>query len=745
MTAFISKKQSLVILLAGIYTAIGIVLLLTFFLKGPRMGPHYDILNKRRSEPLVFQDILLIRTDEIVEGGDVFTALMTLSEFDAWGLVIEVPVLSSSPPRIQNDREIVQRLNDEYALLGRNIRSLFEAIRLGSVRPVESQNYVEGLVELAERGRDRLSSVLIRQEGISSVQLNRAAGIFGNVFEAADLRSPPPEDSAHYSRPRPDNDGRIRRITPDRHIVYEALKPRWEKAEIEYKEQGPVLTAGDFQFPLDINGNILIESIHDGDSIRGVDLEYLRRYIDEDHVMRRLLKEAEALGFFSELKPERIPPILYDYALGLWDDLMKSKTEDRSAWIRARKDYFSSLDELFNSMTEANLVDAYEELIATEKLKPDGIAKLQKLRDDLISSFAAMREKYLELEEYRNILAEALDSSFCIMGPAHSPTVEASASLANTLLTGRCVTPGQERHILFWSILAVLILLAAVHSLRPVVLLITGTIASLLCFFGFGWSFIILGYWIDPLIPALPCMSGTLVMFYAGFLLRRNSIRRFRLAYGPAVNKNCLKALIRTGQPRPSETQIAGAAIVAVKNAGLLIREDKGDPLVSSRMIAEFRASVSDLFKKAGAVVIGCEGEQVLVCFGSPLERIYLKQTKTETVYGDDPGARGLYHPVVKAAGFVSELIQNCPASWHFGLDFGKCAFSWSDRTGYTANGRPLIRARVLCSLTSRYQARVLVTDTVREKLNQPVRKLHVLKEADGREGENFYELLPEE
>jgi hypothetical protein len=98
---------------------------------------------------------------------------------------------------------------------------------------------------------------------------------------------------------------------------------------------------------------------------------------------------------------------------------------------------------------------------------------------------------------------------------------------------------------------------------------------------------------------------------------------------------------------------------------------------------------------------------------------------------------------VQKAAGFISALVGEAPSSWCFGMDYGECAFSWSAETGFIANGRPVVRARILASLAPRYKARIIISNTVREKVNYPVRKLHVLGGTDTGTGEAFYELLP--
>ncbi|MDR2479066.1 MAG: hypothetical protein LBD48_07120 [Treponema sp.] len=832
MHAFFSRKQSLLILCAGLCAAVITALLLNYALSEPRLGFLYDFLLKCRQSPPVSENILLVDTDEIVEPDDVFTVLVTLTEMNASALVIEVPVLGSAPGRAESDEEIRRRINDEYTLLGSNIRNLFDAIRLGSVSPMESGAYVDNLVELAERGRDRLNTALTRQSGAGTDQAERAKAVFGSVLQAVDLRSQSEEAVFWYSRPKPDRDGTIRRIAPllipapektnpdtsapgaIEHIVYRSLRPRWNESALEYAERGPVLVNRSVQarlpggdtpdtippgdsavpaaadagqaetavtietrFALDKNGNLLFEQPRKNEGFRHLSLERFREYEKADRLMRRLLRDAEALGAYSETRPERIPLFLCDYAASLREDLLKTPlppsaasaetpsseamplsaltAEKRAAWITARAEYISSLDEFLYGPAEMTLVNGYEEIIATETLDDSGIAKLQNLRDELIRAFVSMREQHRELAELHSLLTETLDSSFCIMGPAKTSggtsVSETSALLANTLLTGHSITPGQSRYIVFWSLAAVFIILICIHSLRPLVVLLSGLAAGLLCVAGFGWSFIISAYWIDPRISAAACLAGTLVIFTARSLVMYCGARRFQLAYGAAVSKPCLQRLIRTGRPPVGEILTVRAAIIAVKNPGLLSREDREEPHLAARAAAEFHSAVSAVFKRAGAVILGCEGDTVLACFGSPLERVYLEQAQDEARYGDETNAYSSHHPAIKAAGCITELLQQSlplpaksgaspAAQWRFGIDCGDCAFSWSEETGYTANGRPMVRARVLASLASRYRIRILVTGTVREKLNQPVRKINTLG-SNGAVNESFYEL----
>ena len=407
MSAFISRKLSLLILFAGLGVAAGTGFLLNHALEGPRLGPLYDFFLNSRPLPPISREILLINSGEIMEKNDFFTVLMILTEMNASDLVLEAQILESSSPVIRNEGEIRQRFYDEYALLGRNIRNLFEAIRVGSIRPVEAPGYVESLVELAEGGRDRLTSALIARDE----ELAHAIAAFGPLWEAVDLRSPS-VGGLWYVRPRPDPDGKVRRTAPlllppaamtgasVEHLVFHSLKSRWAASEIEFTENGPVLVMyqqdkTEIRIILDRDGNLIIDGPKNIMRFRRLDIERFLEYEETDRDMRSLLKAAESMGAFSQTMPERIPLFLYDHAAGLREELLKNPDPlKRTAWIRARAGYFESLEEFLYSPAETALVNGYEEIIAAERLNEEGLARLRLMRDELINAFFTMREKY---------------------------------------------------------------------------------------------------------------------------------------------------------------------------------------------------------------------------------------------------------------------------------------------------------------------------------------------------------------
>jgi len=723
------------------------------------LGPVYDMFLGFRQNPPVSPEILLIDTDEIVEPDGLYSVLMALNEMDASELLVVVPILGAGSGRVESGAELSERVGDEFRLLGKNIRNLFEAIRLGFVGPKESPAYVESLVELAERGKDRLNAAIVRQEETGSAQSAQAAAAFGRAVIALDLHASAQQEIPWYSQARPDRDRILRRVAPvanrTEHIAYHVLKRRWAASSIESTETGQELvTRVDMQnenfvrhFPLDKNGNILVERPGKNRDFRRLDMNLFLDYDEADRSMARLLKEADDMGVFAKTVPEKRPLILLGFTEQRKEEMLKDPDEiTRAAWIKMRLEYIASLDEFLYGSSETTLINGYEEILASEKLGEAGILRIQEMRDRLIRVFVSMREKHRDLADLRAFLAQAVYSSFCVMGPAvmisgGNSIAESSALLANTLLTGNCVTPGQGIHLFLWPLLASLAALACLFLLRPLILFILGIGTTLIIGAAFGGVFVVTGYWIDPFIPMGACLTGTLILFIFRFSIGHGRELRFRLAYAPFVEKDMLKALLRAGRPLPSEEIKAHAAIIAVKKPGMISKEDRSNPLESKKAVAKFREDFLKTFKRAGAVILSFEGDVALACFGSPLERVRgIKQAGNCSIR-----AANMVETLLKIAS--SQVNGTQLADCRFGIETGDCVFSWSAAAGYTANGRAVIRARLFASLAKRCQVRAIIGESAKRESGITARRLSSLNvNADGftigsNEDGNFYEL----
>jgi len=710
MPAVISLKKSFLFLLVGLICAAAAAFLINFILSGPKLGPVFDFFQSHRQPSPVSREILIINADEFVENGDIFTVLTALTEFDAVNLILTARIAGSSSPLSGTETEIRGRFNDEYSLLGSNIRNLFDAIRSGSIAPSQANHYVDRLVELTEKSKDRLLLGLIERDE----DLLRSIAVFGN-FQETDIK------------PLLDWDGKIRRVFPAdtessfEHPVYRSLKDRYAKIKIEASEIGIFLIFSEhngnkWEIPLDRDGNIITVA----NGFRSIDLALFREYEEAGRVMRRLLKDADDLGAFSKIQPENSPLFLDDYASVLKEEMLNDPSADkRAAWIYARYNYYKYLNDFLFGNSENALVSGYDNVIAEEEtLKEEGLVKLKNMRDDIINLFFSLREQYGKLMQVYYKLQEELASSFCIIGPKDN--TEYSALLANAMITGSHITPVSDKYVLFWSITTVFLFLMIIFRLRPLLLLFIGFGCAALAAFVFGWNFVITSYWIEPAVVFGSTICGTLVLFFCRSASMRRRARSLRTAYGPFVSRQVLKELIKKGGHELSEKNTAYAAVIAIKDFNLLSKENSEKPQEAGKAQKIFFSDVRKIAFNAGAVIAGFEGDTVFVCFGSPLG----KSGKT------------IKDPVLRAYAFIKDLLKNEKITWRFGLDAGECTFSWSPETGFAVKGRPVVRAKILVSKTLQRKSRALVTGLVREKINMHPEKSSPLININ----ENFYE-----
>jgi hypothetical protein len=679
-----------------------------------------------------------------------------MTEFNASTLILQAPVLGLTTGSSAKEEEVRYYFDREFDLLGRNVRNLFDAIRTGSIAPLESALYVNELLNLSEMGKERLINTLVSRDEEGIRKLEQAAAVFGHVRRPGDLlvqvlrlgagdRPETLADSVGYSRVRSDRDGMLRRIAPfnftlsregitHEHIIYSALKDRYISPGIFRSE--PFLPFGSAlvlvleerntrikrNIPLDTDGALLFEIPHSGEDFRSILFRDFLDYNEADQGLRRLLGEAQSLSRYLQIRGEENPIYLYDYALSLREDLLRNPDETNKAlWKNARNNYLSSLDIFLYGIAQNNIEN-----------------------DQYIVLLNELRIKYRELLDIRTKLETALLNSFCILGnrsvvPRLTSDTEASALLANSLLTARSIVPGVELYLLIGTLAVALLSCLLLCSRKAVLGLVLGLFIIILIILGLSWSFIFTGVWYDPLVPAAAVGMVTLISFIWALVLKSRHKRLFRFCYGPCISASGLKKLIKAARPMPQETVVVRVVVAAVQNTSLRLQEYGDTPEPAAREVLAFREECADVFKKAGGIVAGNGGDLVLGCFGSPPERVI---TGADTVSSSNAVAGGA--SVIRAVGLITELLKNEDAeAWCFGLDSGLCAFTWSPLTGYSVFGTPVIRARILSSLTERYHSRLLLTNSVYEAVpNFLAKKVAVLKERDGSRGETFYELI---
>jgi hypothetical protein len=824
MTASIFRKKYKARFLVSLGFMTGALFLFNCLFAGPRMGFFYDFLMRYRSAPPVSPELALIETgfipedqsaaaERLVDPATTGQVILSLVEAGAQALIIQTPVLGASLGSAKTEDELRKRFSGEFTILEQNIRNLFQGIRTGSIAPDESEQFVAGLIRLTEQGKERLISSFLDKNESDTVFMERAARVFGNVWQSEDTRVSlireggaftPEGNGRRYSRSRPDPDGVFRRIAPIlppapgrggdvsgadqaaadtpgevEHIAYTALKGRFNRVEPETsggrKRMRFSGSGGEYIIVLDKEGNILVEKPRSDAGFKRIPLPVFLEYARAERELAALLEEAKTGAYFTYLNPEDYPVALYHYSRELREEMLeKPDDEKKGRWLNSRSRYLKSVENYLNGVSEAKLVNAYEETIAREDSAGPEFDRLVAMRNDTINSFIKIREKYEKVLSLRSEIAGAAAGSLCIMGPVSAPhpvlegsnaaggilprliktvfspdrepnpsDAEASAILANSILTGRSITTPADFYLLLWSGGLAFLMLFLLRKTWPLFTLITGSLLILTEVLIFSFGFIYTGYWIDPLQPAFTAAAGILTSFFIALRIEKKEAGQFRLAYGRILAPPYLRQAIRAGYPRPEDTLKVKAAVITVRQPSILSGGNREDIKAGAVLLKDFRRSVCRYFARFGGACIGAGEDLVMIAFGSPLERIYLNRVKYEVPYEDEINARSNNTPASKAVGAVMDLaLRSSKENWYFGIDTGECAFTMMEPGAYTAFGSPVVRSKLLASIAPRYKSRILATSAVIEKTDGVIsQKLDALKEKNGSQ-EAFYKLL---
>jgi hypothetical protein len=185
---------------------------------------------------------------------------------------------------------------------------------------------------------------------------------------------------------------------------------------------------------------------------------------------------------------------------------------------------------------------------------------------------------------------------------------------------------------------------------------------------------------------------------------------------------------------------------VAVRSRLVHSSESKDSPVIAALAVRNFRDEVSGLFKDAGAVIIGGDADLVLAAFASPLERSALLGAGVMHQYMNNCEDAGKVNPADKAISTVLAILKQKidTDSWSFGIDCGECAFTYSDASVYSSFGHAVVKARLLSSLSHKYQEKVLISENMKKhtSITIEIRQLDTLVERELGTKESFFALV---
>lgn len=739
-------------------------------------GRAYDRLMTLRPPRSAPGNLLLVDSggnggrDGTVEPGSLARALLAMTELEAAYVVVQVPIALRDENKPGADKYLERRFDEEFNRIKGNIRTLFEGIRMGSIRPRDAERFVAELGALVDASKRRLLSAGVDKGDEGGRLLEQAAGALGRVRAAEDLRgaglirSPSTARSTAvrgarqdaqaadfnlpvttHSRAERDNDGALRRLQPllrrpglvSEHVAYAALLDFEAGRDFGIDPETPLI----LEAPREQNAAYPFRKIDLADFGRYEELE-LKFYAD--------LKEMERSGYFAALDPLSYPTTLYEYALSLRAELLIAPTAELTEdWREGRRRFYAAAEAFLAGSSLKAILSGYEALAEQEKLSDEGLAGLAGLKEIAAQSFEWARSSLQELASLRHALDAQVRGSFIIVGPLLSEDrrriraendlgdTEASAVLVSTLLSDTRIAGASAQlrrgAALYPAIAAVLV--SAILS--PAAAAVACAAAAALAAAAAALLFLRWDIWLHPALPALGIMAAGAASVAASLALdalrRQTQLRAFAGRLRPEALSRRAAAGDDIRRPR-----IARAAVLAIR------RQDPADHspadtsppdlLAAAAAARRFREDAAAVLRDAGAALLRTEGDLVFAAFGSPLD----------AGEGAEAGEAAL--AACRAAfDFLERADSGAPeADYRIGMDLGDCVFEHTPLGGYWAHGQAPINARLFSTLGSRYGSRIVAGKALMDALEGKLQGVYLdaLVEKGSREERPFYGLI---
>ena len=696
----------------------------------------YDLVSTLGSCPPAPGDFVVVSPvegrDKPRSADDALGVLRLLDEFRARAVALESPTFDGG--RELEDLAALRSglpplVDKETGNLERNIRSLFDALRAGTIPPGELGKYVDSLVAIADRGGERIKEA-VGPEGnpvLAALERQKSSlGIDGTAFHEME---PDPDGVLRWIPVVRQEEGQTIPRADLSALISSLGNPSLELANGKLLLRNARLPGGrerTLVIPLDKTGRALVSWPKAGSDgrPRGLSLDYLLAFNAEEEEFVAALESMETGGLLGGDGSALLSK--YRHAALLAETAASGTKSDREEWRDAREEFFTAALAYFREGHEAGLVAAVEVLKNMPGKTDEELGRLDARIGEIQRSYAEAKRIVEDLSDKRVSLKQGLGGSFVFLsltdagtrdsrplldcrGLATDPAFAGAAFAASVL--SQSVPRVVARNVvlalaLLLTLAASLLPLAAAYRRRP------SSVSGILSLTGLAAIFI------------------GLALSLTGFLFFKLFCSPLPLILGPLCAVLLASVFLRPF--RPGKRGSRQKACVATFKAVSLVRGvDNLEPARSCDLLAYFENNIGEIVASAGGFIALADGPSIVAFFV------------------DKPGLSPAADRALKAAMAATSLAWE-GGDISVGLDSGECLivrdpspFRRRKVTGLVGPAPDL--AQRLADLCGHFGTHVLATEAVLEQSGsgvnrRPLGELRV--EATGRKAE-LYALAP--
>jgi len=696
----------------------------------------HDLVSALGSRPPAPGDFVVVSpaegNDKPRSAEEALGILRLLDEFRVRAVALESPAFDGG--RELEDLAALRSglpplVDKETGNLERNIRSLFDALRAGTIPPGELGKYVDSLVAIADRGGERIKEAVGPEGNPVLAALERqktSLGIDGTAFHDME---PDPDGVLRWlpvirqeegqTLPRADLSALIAslgnpslELTPGRLLLRNAKLPGGREKTLAI----PVDKAGRALVPWPKAGS-------DGQP-RGLSLDSLLAFNAEEDEFVSALQAMDSGGLLGGDGSALLSR--YRHAALLAETAASGTKSDREEWRDAREEFFAAALAYFREGHEAGLVAAVEVLKNMPGRTDEELGRLDAHIGEIQRSYAEAKRVIEDLTVKRTSLKQGLGGSFVFLSltvtrpRGSSPLRDTQGRVTDPAFAGAAfassvLSQGLPRVMPRSVVLAMALLLTLAVSLIPLMAAARGRlqkVSGLLLLAGFAAVF----------------MGSALSL--AGFLFFKLFLTPLPLVLGPLCAVLLASAFLRPFS-LGKQGQRQEVCVATFKAVGLVRGADGLEPARACDLLASFEDKVGAIVASTGGLIVLADGPSMVA------------------VFTDKPGLSPAAGRALKAAVAASSLHWE-GGDISVGLDSGDCLIVRSPSLPWRRQVLGLVGpaadlAQRLADLCGHFGTHVLATEAALEHSGSGIdrRSLGELRvEATGRKAE-LYALDP--
>jgi adenylate cyclase len=506
---------------------------------------------------------------------------------------------------------------------------------------------------------------------------------------------------------------------------------------------------------LDDRGRVLLAwpVAKSGDGFRHISWARLIEYAQTEKALAASLRAMDDLGYLSYLRSDTSLLDAYEQSERLRRDMLaaSSNTHDEE-WVALRSQFFTLASQFLNGDAEARILADADKGIAAADPTDVETQRLQAQRGKVAAAFSDARMQLRSVAELRASLQAVLPGSFCIISlsgeedplatgktPFGVSATEATAeaALVNTLLNG-----ARMRAMPSWigylvAALLVLLIVFMTYRLGPSLTFLVGLGFTILCAAGISGLFILWGDFLQPSIPLVSGLTGSIAASLIVVGDRRRATRAVRAAFAGRLSDEGLRSLLSTPEVLSPRGARHTMTVIALAEKGLSGGSAMHEPRDVMRQIAAYHGAVGEVVRSLDGMIGGAGVDRLMAYFGAPLARA------DHVVRACRAACR------IRAVEKELNVVASPLLATRMGIDTGECIvgdFGSRGMPGYAVVGAPADCAARLEGLNGTFGTSLLITERVRATLGEVflVRRLGIARIAEPNASVRVYELVAE-